>query len=431
MDKIKERWYLMPMTLEEAESFIQENMVSAVRSYVATGYYLRRIRDDKLYQESGYDNFEAYVENKYDKDKGWASKCIRVNQELSIDGNTPNLDKRYLEYSTYQLVELSYLSEGQREQTTPDMTVKQIREVRKPEKVVMSQLSEFQEPVNEPQITAEPQCEQKQNDVLPEENGNVESSSCPPENGNCRRKEWGSTPEEQNAGHKECQACWAEWKKRKKLEQDANEREAVEEAQKEEAIPDEEDPRDIIDGEFTEIKNPITETGVFNKSILADMIAREIEQLDLMAEIWKENQPGTYSKHVMALQAYQMFLEVGEITIEDEPEIQEQPALPILKNNDQRAAFVDAYETWPLWIETVLTGERYYRYDLADGTSMVVKVYHARLFDYKAAGTNWEERYSEGWGKHEYYLLQEGKFFRDCDCNRSFLIEKLKEIQKK
>lgn len=106
-----------------------------------------------------------------------------------------------------------------------------------------------------------------------------------------------------------------------------------------------------------------------------------------------------------------------------------QPELPVLKNNDQRAAFVDVYETWPLWIETEQTGERYYRYDLEDGTSMVVKVYLARLFAGFAEGS-YESQYHEGYGRHEYYLLQPGKFFRDCDTNRSALIDKLKEIQK-
>ena len=115
--------------------------------------------------------------------------------------------------------------------------------------------------------------------------------------------------------------------------------------------------------------------------------------------------------------------------IENPPRKQEQPELPLLKNNEQRAAFIDAFETWPLWIETEQTGERYYRYDLEDGTSMVVKVYHARIFDGYASGS-YEARYHDGYGRHEYYLLRDGKFFRDCETNRSALIEKLKEIQK-
>lgn len=107
----------------------------------------------------------------------------------------------------------------------------------------------------------------------------------------------------------------------------------------------------------------------------------------------------------------------------------EQPELPVLKNNDQRAAFVDAYEMWPLWIETKQTGERYYRYDLEDGTSMVVKVYHARMFGGYKDGS-YEAQYYDGYGRHEYYLLRDGKLFRDCETNRGLLIEKLKEIQK-
>ena len=104
----------------------------------------------------------------------------------------------------------------------------------------------------------------------------------------------------------------------------------------------------------------------------------------------------------------------------------DQPELPQLKNNEQRAAFIDAYETWPLWIDTQETGERYYRYDLPDGTSFVIKTYHAMLYDYNRSGCH----YKEGYGENEQYLLEPGKFFRDCRTNRSMLIEKLKELQK-
>ena len=104
-----------------------------------------------------------------------------------------------------------------------------------------------------------------------------------------------------------------------------------------------------------------------------------------------------------------------------------QPELPPLKNNDQRAAFIDAYEAWPLWIDNQETGERYHRYDLPDGTSFVIKTYHSMLYDWKA---DVAMRYKEGYGANEEYLLESGKFFRDCRANRTTLIEKLKEIQR-
>lgn len=134
---------------------------------------------------------------------------------------------------------------------------------------------------------------------------------------------------------------------------------------------------------------------------------------------------------VAALASMVCDLQMSELKKQIESEKSKQPELPVLKNNDQRAVFIDAYETWPVWIETEKTGERYYRYDLPDSTSIVVKVYHSMLFDHKKAAVKWEDCFTEGYGKNEYYLLEKGKFFKDSETNRSALIEKLKEIQKK
>lgn len=100
---------------------------------------------------------------------------------------------------------------------------------------------------------------------------------------------------------------------------------------------------------------------------------------------------------------------------------------PGLRNDKERAAFIDAYAAWPLWIETEETGERYYGYDLPDGTAMAVRVYWTRLFDYSAEGC----AYRDGYGREEYYLLVPDKSFRDCRCNRSALIGKLKEERRR
>lgn len=67
--------------------------------------------------------------------------------------------------------------------------------------------------------------------------------------------------------------------------------------------------------------------------------------------------------------------------------------------------------TWPIWIETQETDERYYIYNLPDGSSIVVKDYHTRLFHYKAYSQNYEDRFHDGWGKEEYYLLKPDKHF--------------------
>lgn len=117
-----------------------------------------------------------------------------------------------------------------------------------------------------------------------------------------------------------------------------------------------------------------------------------------------------------------------------------QPELPVLKNNDQRAAFVDNYETWPVWIETKETGERYYRYNLTDKVAMVVKVSLRHAWKQGNKTRNYE------YGAANYYLLgvrgtwSKGKSlyaaddsvtFCECNVNRSALIDYLKEFQKR
>lgn len=185
----------------------------------------------------------------------------------------------------------------------------------------------------------------------------------------------------------------------------------------------------VIDTEFSEVET--TE----NENLTDLQIARqELERANNLLTKCLKDLPDENNVHIrgMKLKVAALASFVCDLDdMENPPPKPEQPELPTLRNNDQRAAFVDAYETWPLWIETKETGERYYRYDLADGTSMVVKVYHAMLFDYSVTGLNYEERFREGYGQNEYYILRPGKFFKDCEANRSALIDKLKEIQKK
>ncbi len=666
------QWYERDMTLAQAMDGIETNMWASVRNYIAVGFYLKAIRDRKLFQEAGYQNFEEFVRDKYDRDKGWASRCIKVNDQLSKDGNSPVLAEEYREYKVSQLVELAYLTEEQRTLVNPDMTVKQLQAIRKPEpqqvkevvtlqpepkehegelsgKVVTSQLDEgaerepevihftagnrtidnaygatiaavvrayldagYSRPEKECEVTAfglvykvlkrqdvtvfypdsgrtvfdienarleeeyqywhgtkakpelvtsqvEPEPGPQDEEPEPEPELPKSEQAHPEKSGKCiHRPEFDCTLEE---AHKlipgtgeDCSrvCCWEcvrrgncelecyssqrrpEHLEPPKTEPDYPPLDAADVQQGKTAIPSQEEcvldfyqhhmskpcaqavndgnvkllrqeliinhgePHNsgsteygfyqcgperihfqdnmcetflsltwgkyvkellsllgsaedeasehendvpgmpesqdtVIDGEFTEIpeteedirdlEEPLTELQIAQdeleraKKLLNDGLKCDVDENDIHIRRLKIK--------VCALASYVCDLD----DIVNPPPKPEQPELPVLKNNDQRAAFVDAYETWPLWIETKQTGERYYRYDLEDGTSMVVKVYHARIFDGYASGS-YEVQYYDGYGRHEYYLLRDGKFFRDCDTNRSLLIEKLKEIQK-
>ena len=521
----EQRYYNGPVTLEEAESYITSGLVSTARNYVAIGYWLRRIRDGKLYEEEGHQNFEQYVHEKYGKDKGWASKCIKVNQQLSKDGDSPLLDSRYRDYSTYQLVELAYMTEEQREQVTPEQTVKQLQEIRKPKEipyydidgqqemekdypevipVVMSQLfpgeeipeQEEQEPpvVEQAEVSQYFEIEKEEETSAADEPENAaEKQQEEPQDSMTIRgfiKHWKETcPDDFNltlramragkdAGEKaksiqralapygfHCVSCSGysfefhsfsggmDWmvdgrKIHLKYGRLANELLCMydpympqfdakpvppNEPQSSElqSITEDSENQEDVNPEDCEEGDDASSAEITDLQLLRDMLERKKRLLATNLAIPGIDESDEHIR-MQKLEVAALASAVCDLENLIEPEETvdkklEQPELPYLRNYDQRAAFIDAYESWPLWIETKETGERYYRHDLPDGTSFVIKTYLAMLYDFESPRRG---NYKAGYGENEQYILEPGKFFRDCRSNRSTMIEKLKELQK-
>ena len=102
-------------------------------NFIAAGYYLKYIRDNELYLEDGYKTIWEFAEDNYGIKRTTASRWMLMNDRFSVDGNTPTLAEEYRAFGKSQLQEMLYLEDEQIEQVTPEMTVKEIREVREPE----------------------------------------------------------------------------------------------------------------------------------------------------------------------------------------------------------------------------------------------------------------------------------------------------------
>ena len=377
-------WY-RDVSLEDAEVFIRSNLQSAVRSVIATGFYLKHIRDNELYLEAGYKNVNEYAMDRFGLSASATSRYITRNTRFSRGGNSPLIDDRFKDFSKSQLQEMLGMSDEQLEQVTPDMTVREIRNMARPKEI--------------PYIEIPGQTELKDiPGVMPEERAeSFEASTA----------ELFDVEEDENmvqpvAG--------------KPISQEIPITELVEEEDAEIATSQ-------TDNEAS--KNEVKERT--DIELLRELLERKKQLLAKCLEapgIDKSDEHIRMQKLGVGALA-SMLCELEDL--EEKKDRPKQPELPPLRNNDQRAAFIDAYETWTLWIDNQETGERYYRYDLPDGTSFVIKTYHSMLYDWKA---DVAMRYKEGYGANEEYLLEPRKFFRDCRANRTTLIEKLKEIQK-
>ena len=553
-------WY-RDVSLEDAEVFIRSNLQSAVRSVIATGFYLKHIRDNELYLEAGYKNINEYAMDRFGLSASATSRYITRNTRFSRGGNSPLIDDRFKDFSKSQLQEMLGMSDEQLEQVTPDMTVREIRSLARPKEIPYIEIPGQTELKDIPGVMPEERngsfeastadlfgVEEDENMIQPvagkpisqeipvaelmeEEDAEIATSQ-PQDSMTIREfiKAWKeyqlgdfkramrAMRTGQNTGEKakqiqeelapygcHCVGCseysfdfhsfagGMDWRVRNekihlKYGQLASELLCMydpwsSEFEKEPDIINEQqdEPVDATEGQrwpktcitgkskygncnccgangvkcCAECKEDcncrcgwlyVTGTG---EEIATSQIdteastneAKERTDIELLRELLERKKqllakcleaPGIdkSDEHIRRQK-----LEVGALAsmlcdledMEAKKDKPKQPELPPLKNNDRRAAFIDAYEAWPLWIDNQETGERYHRYDLPDGTSFVIKTYHSMLYDWKA---DVAMRYKEGYGANEEYLLESGKFFRDCRANRTTLIEKLKEIQR-
>lgn len=568
------------ITLEEADAGIRNGLKDAAQSVITVGYYLKAVRDNELFRSAGYETIWDYAWGEYGFSKGTASRYMKRNDRFSIGGNSPIIADEFRAFNRSQLQEMLSLDAEQMSTVTPDMTVREIRELRRPKEIpyfeIPGQLSlsdfpELDEAETEDSavensaptetVTSTTAFTVSAEDLIgePEEklsaygfpkrvypaDSLLTTPGCRGDNGrgydcfNCHleceiRQEYCQCVDatcgfpfpcqmvdtgkreilekkigercqfidlnlaDHKAGDgspvpccKDCEtpceyACERSGKRvatsQQSVAADAQQETAGNAAEKQQDIPEkpktekcihdgisrctlsEEDKEkdgtgedcahhccwncvkrdgcniecyasskrktlddDEVAAEDGENAEQPAEPIEFDRKTLEDMIRNAQGALDQMCDYWVENQPYTYARYNMMIQAYKLLLKEHDESDQKLDPVEQQPELLLLKNDKQRAEFIDAYEEWPLWIDNQETGEKYYRYELPDGTSFVVKTYHSMLYDYKA-GTGM--RYKEGYGRNEQYILEPGKFFRDCSANRSAMIEKLKELQK-
>ena len=443
---------------DDAKIFIRTNIESAARSFIAIGYYLKLIRDGELYREEGHESIWDFAMAEYGISKSTASRYMSMNDRFSLDGNSPIVDQKYKDFEKSKLQEMLSLTDEQLEQVKPEMKVQEIRAMRQPKEIPYFELEgqmdlETDFPEIMPEAPAAPAVAQPatiQTTMTLEEMMGGEELGEPDEQPEVVATSQQEIPsmvletaalpsesaaEKQHSGKclhnplydcsladedkvipgtgEDCTHCCC-WECPKhgdcNIECYASIRRELLET----------------DDDLEEISELTPDPSEYDREQLEHMIWVQEQQLECMGKDWKQNEPAVYTKHRMMLRAYEMLLQAQDVA-DQAPKVVAQPELSQLRNNDQRAAFIDNYESWPLWIETQETGERYYRYDLPDGTSFVIRTYHYMQPDY-VSGIG--VRYAEGYGANEQYILEPGKFFRNCQSNRSSMIEKLKELQK-
>lgn len=100
------------------------------QSFVRIGYALRKIDDQKLYEQDGYKSIAEFAKAEYGLEASTVSRFMSINRAYSINGYSEHLREEYLEMGRSQLEEMLMLPESDREMIKPETSRQDIRNLK-------------------------------------------------------------------------------------------------------------------------------------------------------------------------------------------------------------------------------------------------------------------------------------------------------------
>ncbi len=433
MDEVKSG-----LTFEQAKGMADRAIWDVKNGIVSAGYALKTIRSERLWEEQGFTSFDDFMERCYQKDKSWASNCIRVYEqfgELAGPEQMPRLQAKYQEYSAGGLIEMLSMPEELREQVTADMPVREIRELkREARKVATSQPEEDPEGeqlegqmeiYNFPEFMPEPCATETQQEEWKEKGGWIARETGGSDVIHVTEladdmDEWDGQGEEPAAERqperhwaKTCITGWSKygncvccgaggveccascqvscnsrcgWIPEPEKEPGSDQGEAADVIHVEEFLPEEPDGKDEQEADaseelLTEDSEDQTETVQRKLSVegLLEKYERELAEMqEAFQDTPKEQWPLAIEKTQILTAALQLLAEQERKQQEELESLgQAQPELPLMKNNNQRKEWLRNYQAWGLWYEDERIGVRYYKYEFDNGARLIAEEYPA------------------------------------------------------
>ena len=449
----KEEWYLN-IDYREAKEIIRNKLQGMTQNFIGIGFYLRQIKESEGFRKDGYESIYEMAEDQYGIKRSTAIRWMQMNEKFSQGGYSPFLDSGYKDFGKSQLQEMLYLDSEQLEEVKPEMTVREIREIRTPDPEPEEQIPGQMSVEDFPEVLPEQEEESGEEvcDVAQSENTDCkpEQSSCPPGQTSCPRENWGTSDEDQLQGWRECAACWNHYKKLHEHDEEIPKEENVgieipqdimeevtEPVEDYQEIPEENEPVIVEQPEGIAIVDAPSEPELYEEvSEKTDIdIAREENQkaqmyLEIAEKEFSQNDIRVRKQKILvaALAGYIHDLDM----VLNPPEEPEQPELPKLRNNDQRKEWLNNYKDWGLWYRDENIDVNYYKYDFEDGSRLVVAEYPQREQAWKCLPRD----------EHYYHLLEKGRrkagttdeiydhqYIQYAD-SETYLVEFLKNLQK-
>ena len=406
---------------DQLDKEIKRVMKRSAKDVVQIGFMLRQMYDKRLWAQS-YDCFDEYLDMELNIDYTMANRFMNINKKYSLGGNSMEIAAKYEQYSQGVLVEMLNMPPKLEAKVTPDMTVREVREIKRQMKPKKEKEPEIQEKENEIIIDGEyREVKEPEEVATSQRNDNADACNV--------GDTWG--PKQCITGLSKygvCSCCGYEGVQCcSQCGESCNsrcgwlpEQPEVSESVKENIEQDSENGAGVTYGGLTDVRLILER----EKKTLNDYL--EVGGLPEWTVFRQKTIVGALAAMVCELENAEP--EPGEPE-QEEFETTKQPILPELKNNDQRKKWLENYKAWGLWYRDEKVDVNYYKYDFEEGSRLVVA-------DYPARRSYWSD---ENRDEHYYHLLEKNKKgykksydekYRHTPDSETSLVEFLKNLQK-
>ena len=122
------------MTLDDwvqMKQKLRQELIGVKQSFVRIGYALRKIDDQRLYENDGYKSIAEFAKAEYGLEASTTSRFMSINREYSIDGYSEHLRPEYTDLGRSQLEEMLKLPDSDRQMIQPEASREDIRELKR------------------------------------------------------------------------------------------------------------------------------------------------------------------------------------------------------------------------------------------------------------------------------------------------------------
>lgn len=373
---------------------IKRTMRRSAKDVIQIGYMLKQMRDKKLW-EVQYSCLDEYLTQELGIDYTAASRFMNLNSKYSLRGNSMEIAAKYENYSQGLLIEMLSMPPELEEKVTPEMTVKQVREIKRSAKPKKNPVPKATEVIVDGEYR---EVDEKKDEIV--------ATSQSPDKGNDKPRKcitgmskYGSCVCCGVDGIQCCAQCG----------EDCNSRCGW--------LPERSDKQETPDDELSKLRKLLCE----KKKELDECV--KIDKVDPLPEGY------VYERKIIVGALAGMLYELEDAAEQPKQE-PEQMELPLLKNNDQRKEWLEKYKDWGLWYHDEHIHVNYYKYDFNDGSRLVVTEYPQRHCYWKKGKEDQyyyhllEKRY-KGYGDIVY-----DRQYNNSTDSETYLVNFLKNLQK-